>query len=234
MPVHIAIDGPVGAGKSTVSRLVAQRLGFFYVDTGAMYRTTALLASRLNIPLQDQDKIVDALSKVKIEMRNPLPAELDGRTITIFLDGEDISHQIRTPDVSMNASAVASLAKVREYLVIKQQEIAANQDVIMEGRDITYRVLPHAQLKIYLNASPEHRAERKHSQMIEKGQAQLETTYESVLAETIARDQQDMTRATDPLKIVPDAWKLDTDTLTINQVVDTIVEKIQSLPEMKK
>lgn len=229
MPVHVAIDGPVGAGKSTVSRLVAQKLGFFYADTGAMYRTTALLATRNNIPFDAEDQIVDALSKVKIEMRNPLPEELDGRTITIFLDGEDISHQIRTPEISAGASQVAKLPKVRAYLVVKQQEIAANQDVIMEGRDITYRVLPNAQLKIYLNASPEHRAQRKYDQMIDKGQVTAETTYESVLKETIDRDEADMNRETDPLKIVPDAWKLDTDNLTIDQVVDTIVEKIKSL-----
>ncbi len=233
MPLHVAIDGPVGSGKSTVSPMVAKRLGFFYVDTGAMYRTTALLATRQNIPLDDQPKIVEALSQVKIEMRNPVGAEIDGRSITVLLDGEDISHQIRDNAIGPKSSTVAQLAKVREYLVEKQQAIAATQDVIMEGRDITYRVLPNAQLKIYLFASPEKRAERKYQQMVEKGTLPAGMTYEDVLQETITRDEADMNRETDPLKIVPDAWKLDTDDLTIDEVVDTIVAKIHTLPEMQ-
>jgi cytidylate kinase len=150
---HIAIDGPVAAGKGTISRLVAQRLGFLYVDTGAMYRTTALLAQKNKIDLTDEPQVVALVKKAKMEMRNPKKKEQDGRLTTVILDGEDISWQIRTEEVSSGASKVAILPQVRVELVAKQQEIARNQNVIMEGRDITYRVLPNADLKIYLTAS---------------------------------------------------------------------------------
>ena len=148
---QIAIDGPVAAGKGTVSRLLAQKLGFLYVDTGAMYRATALLAIRHEIDLNDEDKVVAILKKSKLEMRNPLPPdEIDGRLTTVILDGEDVSWAIRTQECSEGSSKVAVLKKLRKVLVAKQQEIAKSQDVVMEGRDITFRVLPEADLKIFL------------------------------------------------------------------------------------
>ena len=226
MPLHIAIDGPVAAGKGTVARLVAQRLGLLYVDTGAMYRTTALIALRHEVSPEDELKVIEALQVSTIEMRNPLLAEQDGRLTTVLLDGEDISWEIRTEKVSQNASKVAALKLVREHLVHKQQLIAEHQDVVMEGRDITYKVLPHASIKIYLTASPETRAKRRHFELQSRGQ---DVSFEHVYEELRERDDRDMNRAVDPLKITDDAWVLDTSSLSIEEVVELIVERAKSM-----
>ncbi len=224
---QIAIDGPVAAGKGTVSRLLAQKLGFLYVDTGAMYRATALLALRQEIDLADEDKVVALLEKSKLEMRNPIPPkELDGRLTTVILDGEDVSWAIRTQKCGDGSSKVAVLPKLRHVLVQKQQEIAANQNVVMEGRDITFRVLPDADLKIFLTADLQSRATRRHMQYLTKG---IDTTIEKVIEEIKERDKRDMQRETDPLQIMPDAWVLDTSNLEIEEVVDLIVEKVEQI-----
>ena len=224
---QIAIDGPVAAGKGTVSRLLAQKLGFLYVDTGAMYRATALLALRQEIDLADEDKVVALLEKSKLEMRNPIPPkELDGRLTTVILDGEDVSWAIRTQKCGDGSSKVAVLPKLRHVLVQKQQEIAANQNVVMEGRDITFRVLPDADLKIFLTADLQSRATRTHMQYLTKG---IDTTIEKVIEEIKERDKRDMQRETDPLQIMPDAWVLDTSNLEIEEVVDLIVEKVEQI-----
>lgn len=226
MPFHIAIDGPVSAGKGTISRLVAQRLGYLYVDTGAMYRTTALLAIQHGLDFSDEQQLVALIRSSKIEMRNPNEQERDGRLTTVLLNGEDVSWKIRTEEVSVGSSKVAPLPKVRETLVEKQQQIAADQDVIMEGRDITYRVLPQAQLKIYLTASDVVRAKRRHLQLQTKGE---DVSFEAVYKELMERDERDMHRATDPLTKVPEAWEVDTSDLSIDQVVDLIVAKAELL-----
>lgn len=228
MPFHIAIDGPVAAGKGTISRLVAERLGYLYVDTGAMYRTTALLALNHNVDLNEEDKVIELLKAAKMEMRTPNTEEKDGRLSTVFLDGEDVSWKIRTELVSKGASTVAKLMEVRKILVHKQQEIAQHQSVIMEGRDITYRVLPNADLKIFLTGSDAVRAKRRLTQLLTKGE---DVSYDTVLADLKARDQQDMGRDADPLQIVPDALVIDTSDLSINQVVDLIVGKANLLLE---
>lgn len=228
MPFHIAIDGPVAAGKGTISRLVAERLGYLYVDTGAMYRTTALLALNHNVDLNEEDKVIELLKAAKMEMRTPNTEEKDGRLSTVFLDGEDVSWKIRTELVSKGASTVAKLMEVRKILVHKQQEIAQHQSVIMEGRDITYRVLPNADLKIFLTGSDVVRAKRRLTQLLTKGE---DVNYDTVLADLKARDQQDMGRDADPLQIVPDAMVIDTSDLSINQVVDLIVGKANLLLE---
>lgn len=225
-PFHIAIDGPVSAGKGTVSRLVAEKLGFLYVDTGAMYRMTALLCKNKGVDLAQEAEVVKLVTAAKMEMRNPTEAEKDGRLTTVILDGEDVSWKIRTEEISANASKVAALGEVRKVLVHKQQEIAAGQNVIMEGRDITYRVLPQAQLKIYLTADIRTRAERRHLQLQMRGEA---VTLAEVEAEIIERDKRDTTRAADPLQITPDAWVVDTSHLEIEAVVDLIVAKAQTL-----
>lgn len=222
MPLHIAIDGPVAAGKGTVARLVAQRLGLLYVDTGAMYRTTALIALRNDVDPVNEPHVVELLKQSKIEMRNPLPEEQDSRLTTVLLNGEDISWEIRTEQVSQNSSKVASLKAVREHLVEKQQLIAENQDVVMEGRDITYKVLPNATLKIYLTASAETRAKRRHYELQTRGQ---DVTFEQVYEELQQRDDRDMNRVVDPLKITDDAWVIDSSNLTIEEVVELIVER---------
>lgn len=224
---QIAIDGPVAAGKGTISRLLAQQLGFLYVDTGAMYRATALLALREGINLDDEDRVVALLEKSKLEMRNPLPPkETDGRLTTVILDGEDVSWAIRTQKCGDGSSKVAVLPKLRRVLVKKQQEIAASQNVVMEGRDITFRVLPDANLKIFLTASIEARAERRHTQYLSKG---VNISIEEVIQEIKERDERDMQRDTDPLHIVPDAWVIDTSNLEIEEVVKLIADKVTSL-----
>lgn len=230
MPFHIAIDGPVAAGKGTISRLVAERLGFLYVDTGAMYRMTAFLAIKNKVKLNDEEALAKLAASAKMEMRTPTEDEKDGRLSTILLDGEDVSWKIRTEKVSLGASSVAKLAKVRQLLVKKQQEIAEGQDVIMEGRDITYRVLPHADLKIFLTGSDVVRAKRRLTQLLTKGE---DVSFNQVLSDLATRDEQDMTRETDPLTIVPDAVVIDTSDLSIQQVVDLIVNKANILLENK-
>ena len=225
-PFHIAIDGPVSAGKGTISRLVAEKLGFLYVDTGAMYRMTALLCKNKGVDLANESAVVELVKAAKMEMRNPNEAEKDTRLTTVILDGEDVSWKIRTEEISANASKVASLVEVRKVLVKKQQEIAAGQNVIMEGRDITYRVLPKAQLKIYLTAETHERAQRRHLQLQMRGE---NITLEEVEQEIIERDERDMTRAADPLQITPDAWVVDTTNLEIEAVVELIVAKAHEL-----
>lgn len=216
---QIAIDGPVAAGSSTVARLVAERLGILYIDTGAMYRTAALLAMRHSVDLKDEVKLAELVEKSKIELLKPSSLEQDGRLITILLDGEDISWQIRTDEVSKNSAIVAKYPKLREVLVKKQQQIAANNDVIMEGRDITYRVLPDADLKIYLTASEVVRARRRHIQDQSRGR---DVSFEEVYQELLERDRSDMGRKADPLKKVAEALLIDTGDLDIDQVVDMI------------
>ncbi len=230
MPFHIAIDGPVAAGKGTVSRLVAQRLGFLYVDTGAMYRMSAYLAINAGVSFDpdNEDKIAQIVADSKMEMRNPTEEEKDGRLTTVYLNGDDVSWKIRTEEVSQGSSKVAVFPKVRQILVKKQQEIAAQQDVVMEGRDITHKVLPSAQLKIYLTASDFVRAKRRHIQLLTKGE---DVSFEEVFKELLQRDERDMNRKTDPLRIVDDAWVLDASDLSIEKVVDAIVAKVEAIRE---
>jgi len=228
---HIAIDGPVAAGKGTVSKLTAERLGFLYIDTGAMYRMTALLALRHKVSLTDEAELVKLITGSQMEMRNPTDEERDGRLTTVYLDGEDVSWKIRTEDVSNASSKVATYQGVRQALVAKQQKIAESQDVVMEGRDITYRVLPDANLKIYLTASDAVRAKRRHMQLQNRGQ---DVSLEEVYADLIQRDKQDSQRSVDPLQIVPDAWVLDTSDLEIEDVVELIVAKVTTMQEIQK
>lgn len=226
LPFHIAIDGPVAAGKGTVARLVAERLNFLYVDTGAMYRMTALLALRNKVAFEDEDKLTELVSLSQMAMRNPSAEEKDGRLTTVFLNGEDVSWKIRTEKVSDGSSKVAVHKKVREVLVKKQQEIAKEQDVVMEGRDITYKVLPKANLKIYLTANDIIRAKRRHFQLQSKGE---DLDFNNVYQELLKRDERDKNRSTDPLKIVDDAWVIDSTDLSIAKVVDMIVNKVNLL-----
>jgi CMP/dCMP kinase len=225
---RIAIDGPVAAGKGTVARLVATRLNFLYVDTGAMYRTVALIGLEKNIPLTDETKLVELIDQSKIEMRNPLPEEKDGRLITVLLNGEDVSWKIRTEQISANVSTVAALEKVRKALVKQQQQIASNQSVVMEGRDITFRVLPEAELKIYLTASDIVRAKRRFMELEIRGE---DVEFDQVYQQLLQRDNTDMNREVDPLHIEPDAWVLDTTDLRIDQVVDLICARVNMLKE---
>lgn len=226
VPFHIAIDGPEAAGKGTVSKLTAERLGFLYVDTGAMYRVTALLGIQQGISFDDESGLAKLIRSSDMQLRNPTPEEKDGRLITVLLNGEDVSWQIRTPEVGQGSSKVAIHPEVRKELVIKQQQIAAGQDVVMEGRDITFRVLPDAQLKIFLTASDVVRAQRRFQQQQTKG---VTTTLDKVYQDLLERDQRDKSRATDPLQIVEGAWVLDTSELAIEEVVNLIVAKAKAM-----
>ena len=230
-PFQIAIDGPVAAGKGTVSRLVAKELGFLYVDTGAMYRVAALLALRHGVDLKDEAKIVALIKNAHLEMHDPVGEEKDGRLVTMIVDREDVSWAIRTEEVSRAVPPVATLPKVREVLVKKQQEIAKGKSVVMEGRDITYRVLPDADLKIYLTANEIVRAKRRHFQLLVKGEV---VEFQEVYEDLLKRDERDRTRKTDPLKIVPEAWVIDTSDLSIEQVVDLIVAKVRIMQKDRK
>jgi cytidylate kinase len=161
-----------------------------------------------------------------MEMRNPNDQEKDGRLTTVILDGEDVSWKIRTEEISAGSSKVAALPEVRKVLVKKQQEIAKGQNVIMEGRDITYRVLPDAQLKIYLTANDMVRAERRHLQLQMRG---VDVSFEEIFKDTLERDQRDMGRSADPLQITADAWVVDTTDVAIEKVVEMIVAKVNVL-----
>lgn len=227
---QIAIDGPVAAGKGTISRLTADRLGFLYVDTGAMYRVAALIGIRHEIDLDNAASLAPVVRDASIKMRNPNEEEKDGRLTTVLLEKEDVSWTIRTEEVSQGASKVAVHPKIRSVLVEKQQEIAQQQDVVMEGRDITYRVLPEADLKIYLTADEVVRAKRRHHELLTKG---INISFEEVYKDLLERDHRDKTRDTDPLQIVPDAWLIDTSDLAIEQVVNLIVSKVELMRRLE-
>lgn len=223
---HIAIDGPVAAGKGTVSKLLAERLGFLYIDTGAMYRMTAWLALSKGANLQDEAAVAALIEQAQMDMHNPTPDEKDGRLTTVILDDEDVSWKIRTEEVGNGASVVAQYPTVRKLLVAKQQQIAQGKDVVMEGRDITYRVLPDADLKIFLTASDIVRAKRRLAQLQARGE---DVSFDEVYQDLVERDLRDSTRSVDPLQIVPGAWVVDTSELSIDDVVDVISGRVSSM-----
>ncbi|MDD5887812.1 MAG: (d)CMP kinase [Oscillospiraceae bacterium] len=207
---NIAIDGPAGAGKSSIAKEAARRLGFIYVDTGALYRTVALNAIRNNVSLNDPAAIAETLPNAKISL-----AFADG-TQRVMLNGEDVSEQIRTPDVSAGASKVSAVPAVRQYLFDLQKNLAAENDCLMDGRDIGTVVLPNAQLKVFLTASPEERARRRWNQLKE---ADTEADYDEILKDVNQRDYQDTHREIAPLKQADDAILLDTTHMNFEEVV---------------
>lgn len=222
---QIAIDGPVGAGKSTIAKLVAERLGILYVDTGAMYRAVALKAKREGIDWNKEKEISDLVNRIEIKLEPPKGKRRDGRKVTVWLDGEDVSWEIRKPEIGEGASIVSQYAEVREVLVKKQREIAESRSVIMEGRDIGTRVLPKASLKIYMKASLEARAKRKQNQLSLLGER---LSLEEIKKAIIKRDNREMKRKIDPLRPAEGAWKLDTTDLRIEEVVDKIYERVKT------
>lgn len=220
--MQIAIDGPVATGKGTVAKLLAQKLNWLYVDTGAMYRAITLLALRSHVDLNDAAAIAKLAAASDIKMLPNFDGRIDTSGVKLWLNGEDITEAIREPAVGSQVHIVAALRPVREILVEKQQQIANENDVVMEGRDITYRVLPHADLKIFLTADESERVERRYKQYQLKGQA---ISYEEAEREIRERDHLDTTRETDPLKIVDDAWVLDTTNMSIDEELSTITNK---------
>lgn len=214
MPRSIAIDGPAGAGKSTIAKKVSANLGFIYLDTGAMYRTVALKAIKTGIDTKNQKELAVMMDKLDISISH------ENNLQKIFLDGEDVSEAIRTPQVSVGASNVAVFPEVRLKMVDLQRKIASGIDVVMDGRDIGSYVLPDAELKIFLTASVDERARRRYEELIKKGQP---ANLEAVRADMIFRDKNDSSRALAPLVKVADAIEIDSTTLSIDEVVEKIL-----------
>ena len=212
--INIAIDGPAGAGKSTIAKMVSAKLGYIYVDTGALYRTIALFITENNIPDEDIEK---SLEKADVSLRF-----IDGAQ-RVFLGDRDVSDLIRTPEISMAASRTSAIPAVRKYLFGTQQKIAAENNVIMDGRDIGTVVLPNADVKIFLTASAEERANRRFKELSEKPNCPC---YEEILSDIIERDHQDMTREVSPLKQADDAVLVDTTKLNLEQSAEAIVKII--------
>src|SRR5271156_3030603 len=217
----IAIDGPAGSGKSSVARLVAQMLGYLYLDSGAMYRALALKALRENIALEDAAKLVDLAQKTHIELQSPTSEqERSGAKNRVFLDGVEVTQAIRTAEVAQAASRLATVGPVREVLVAEQQRAGAGGRVVMEGRDIGTVVFPNAELKIFLEASPQVRAERRWKEHQEKGD-QLDLA--DVVLEVQQRDLRDRERKVSPLVRASDAVLVDNTAMDIEETARLVV-----------
>lgn len=212
--INIAIDGPAGAGKSTIAKMVSAKLGYIYVDTGALYRTAALYITENNIPDENIEK---ALESADISLKF-----IDGAQ-RVFLGGRDVSELIRTPEISMAASRTSAVPAVRAYLFETQKKIARENNIIMDGRDIGTVVLPDAEVKIFLTASAEERANRRYKELAEKPDC---PPYEDILKDIIQRDYQDMHRETAPLRQADDAVLVDTTNLDLEQSAEEIVRII--------
>lgn len=216
--IAVAIDGPAGAGKSTIARAAAAQLGFVYVDTGALYRTIGLAVCRRGIAGTDTQGIVDTLPAIQVALTYQDGAQ------HVLLDGEDVSDAIRTPQISAYASQVSSVPEVRAYLLDLQRDMARRQSVIMDGRDIGTVILPDAKVKIFLTASPEKRAARRCAELREKGE---DVTVEGILADMERRDALDASRAVAPLRQAEDAVRVDTSDLTLEQSIQAVLTVIR-------
>ncbi len=212
--INIAIDGPGGAGKSTVSRAAAEKLGIVYVDTGALYRTIGLYVKRAGIDPKNREDVEKCLDGISLELKYE-----DGRQC-VYLNGEKIGDEIRTPEMSMYASAVSAIPAVRAFLLDTQRDIAKRNSVIMDGRDIGTVILPNADVKIFLTASEECRARRRYEELTAKGK---NVKYEDVLREMNQRDAQDAGRETAPAVAAPDAVLLDNTGMSFDETVDAVV-----------
>ena len=219
--INVAIDGPAGAGKSTIAKKVSKELGYIYVDTGALYRTVGVNALRKKVDMESDEAIASVLAETEVEMKF-----VDGEQ-RMYLNGEDVSVEIRLPEASMAASRVSAVPAVRAFLFDLQRDLAKKNDCIMDGRDIGTVVLPDAQVKIFLTASPECRADRRYKELVEKG---VEVNYDDVLSDIIKRDYNDSHRAVAPLKPAEDSVILDTSGFELEQsiraITDIIKEKV--------
>jgi CMP/dCMP kinase len=228
--LQIAIDGPVGAGKSDISDRLAKELGITYLYTGAMYRAAAWLCRKYNVPFKDEKGATELLNTHVIELTTGTPKS--GRSYAVLVDNTDVTDQLFTPDIDQPTSDVSTLPEVRKFLVKRQQELAQGKSVVMEGRDIGKRVLPNAQLKIYLTADVTERANRRYEQWVKKGITNK--TIADAQKETTDRDYQDMHRPYDPLEKLSDAWELDTTGMTQEEVIDTIKQELNKKWLLKK
>lgn len=217
--IQIAIDGPSGSGKSTLAKAVSKKYGIVYVDTGALYRTVGLAVLRRGISEKDTTSIVAVLPKITVTL-----TYRDGNQV-VLLDGEDVSGLIRTPEIAKYASAVSAVPEVRAYLLDTQRSIAATNSVVMDGRDIGTVILPQAQVKIFLEANDEERAQRRFAELAAKGDS---TSYEAVLAGMRGRDKQDSTRAVAPAVPAPDAIHIDNTDLTPEETLARISPLIEA------
>ncbi len=211
---QIAIDGPSGAGKSTIAKAVAKKLGIEYIDTGAMYRAIGLKMLRLGLPMKEDEALAEMLDSTDIDFANE----------RIYLDGEDVSDQIRTQEISKAASDCSAFGSVRRKLVALQQNMAGKKSIIMDGRDIGTVVLKDAPYKFYLTAGDEERARRRHVELEAKGE---HLTFEQVLAQIRERDHNDMTREITPLRKADDAEEIDSTNMSIDEVTDYICSRIK-------
>ena len=219
MSVAIALDGPAGAGKSSIAKRAAKALDFIYVDTGALYRTIGLAATRKGVEPKPSPEVDALLSEITVD----LTFNEKGEQI-VLLDGEDVSGLIRTPEASMMASKISAVPSVRAYLLDLQRNMAKTHDVIMDGRDIGTVVLPDARVKIFLTASPEARANRRYKELCEKG---MDVKYEDILSDVITRDYNDTHRETAPLKPAEGCVTVDTTELDFEQSVEKIISVIK-------
>lgn len=219
MYTAIAIDGPAGAGKSTIARRLAARLGYIYIDTGALYRTIALALLRANITVEETDRVAEALKNIHLDIR------FQNGEQQVILNGENVSGLIRTPEVSMMASTSSALPTVRAFLLEQQRELARTHNVLMDGRDIGTVVLPNAKIKIFLTASPECRAKRRYDELLAKGE---QVTFEEVLADMKQRDYQDSHREIAPLKPAEDSLIVDTSQLGLEEAIDHMEQLIRA------
>ena len=217
--INVAIDGPAGAGKSTIAKAAAAELGLIYVDTGAMYRTLGLAAAEGGVSMDDGDALRALLDSMDMGIKY-----IDG-TQHVFIGDRDVSEDIRRPEISMAASRVSAWPQVRKALVALQQDMAKRQSVVMDGRDICMHVLPEADVKIYLTASVRARAERRLAQLRESGNADV--TLEQVCADIEKRDYDDMHRESSPLQQAPDARLIDTSELTLEESIQTVISYIK-------
>lgn len=223
--VAVAIDGPSGAGKSSLAKLLAKKLNYIYVDTGAMYRTIGLYSLRKGADLANERQVSALLPDIHMQLKN------ENGEQHFYLNGEDVSLLIRTEAVSMAASAVSAHPSVREFLLDTQRNMAKNENVLMDGRDIGTVVLPDAPIKIFLTASPQARAQRRYKELVERGQ---EVSYEAVLDDINRRDYNDSHREIAPLKQAADAVLVDTSELDFQQSFDALLKTIrEKMPEGK-
>lgn len=217
--INIAIDGPSGAGKSTLAKALASKLGYIYVDTGALYRSIGLYVLGKNADPHDPDAVAPLLKQIKVELK------FENGNQAVYLNGENVNGKIRTPEISMYASAVSALPQVREFLLDLQRDIAKNNNVIMDGRDIGTVILPDAQVKIFLIASDLKRAERRYKELLEKGE---NVTLQQVLDDMVKRDSNDRNRKTAPAVQAKDAVLLDNGDLDLDGTVKKVLEIISS------
>ena len=217
-PLQVAIDGPAGAGKSSVAKVLARRLGCIYLDTGAMYRAVTWLAMNQQVAFDDENGMKQLLDTLQLEFK-----EIDG-VQHLFCNGTDVTEAIRTPEISANVSAVSMIPMVREEMTSQQRKIAAGFDVLMDGRDIGTTVLPDAQYKFFLTASLEERARRRALELEQKG---IAVDMEQLIADIALRDKKDSEREVSPLKQAEDAVLIDTSSLTFDEVVENLFMRIK-------